>query len=215
MDAKHKRKSAILTVRELAYDNLLIFCWRIYRTVKDFYRTVRKISHRAGTCPPWHVPGYEWSGETLYFLNFKLKSNIVKFKILQRMVRKFPGIQRNHQKSILFHETIPFILYSEMKTVPKYCAKNPSVSRGVKRCNAASVPNILGVDRIWRAIPRHRRIFGSTKLSTVYTFVTELPNCGNFTVLSYTCLALPTLSIQRYLWWLAKALGFIRGGVCL
>jgi hypothetical protein len=38
-DAKHKQKSAILSVRDTAYDNLFIFCWRIYRAV-------RKISHR-------------------------------------------------------------------------------------------------------------------------------------------------------------------------
>jgi hypothetical protein len=50
IDAKHKQKSAILSVRYTAYDKLFIFCWRIYRTVRDFYRAVRKISHRAGTC---------------------------------------------------------------------------------------------------------------------------------------------------------------------
>jgi hypothetical protein len=30
--------------------------WRIYRTARDFYRTGRKISRRAGTCPE-QVPG--------------------------------------------------------------------------------------------------------------------------------------------------------------
>jgi hypothetical protein len=30
-----------------------------------------------------------------------------KFNILQRMHRKFPAIQQNHQNSILFHEPIP------------------------------------------------------------------------------------------------------------
>ena len=42
--AKHKQKSAILAVRDTAYDKLFILCWRIYRTVRDFYRTVRKKS---------------------------------------------------------------------------------------------------------------------------------------------------------------------------
>jgi hypothetical protein len=50
IDAKHKQKSAILSVRDTAYDNLFIFCWRIYRAVRDFYRAVRKISHRTVTC---------------------------------------------------------------------------------------------------------------------------------------------------------------------
>jgi hypothetical protein len=31
-----------LTVRELAYDNLFIFYWRLYRAVSNFYFTVRK-----------------------------------------------------------------------------------------------------------------------------------------------------------------------------
>jgi hypothetical protein len=48
--AKHKQKSAILTVQKLVYDKLFILLWKIYHTVSDFYRTVRKISHRAGTC---------------------------------------------------------------------------------------------------------------------------------------------------------------------
>jgi hypothetical protein len=59
-------------------------------------------SHRAETCQ-WHVPGCE--RRTLYFLNFKKKSTILKFKIRQRMVRKFPDKQWNRQNSILFHET--------------------------------------------------------------------------------------------------------------
>jgi hypothetical protein len=29
-------------VRYTSYDNLFIFCWRIYRTMRDFYRTVKK-----------------------------------------------------------------------------------------------------------------------------------------------------------------------------
>jgi hypothetical protein len=35
IDAKHKQKSAILPVRDTAYDTLFIFCWRIYRMVND------------------------------------------------------------------------------------------------------------------------------------------------------------------------------------
>jgi hypothetical protein len=31
---------------------------------------------------------------------------MLKFKIPQRMHRKFPAIQQKHQNSILFHETI-------------------------------------------------------------------------------------------------------------
>jgi hypothetical protein len=30
---------------------------------------------------------------TLYFLNIKMKSKFLKFKILQRIIRKFPAIQ--------------------------------------------------------------------------------------------------------------------------
>jgi hypothetical protein len=30
-------------------------------------------------------------------------------KIFQRMPKKFPAIQHNHQKSILFHEIIPLL----------------------------------------------------------------------------------------------------------
>jgi NAD-dependent dihydropyrimidine dehydrogenase PreA subunit len=44
--------------------------WRIYSTARDFYRTGRKISRCAGTCPG-HVLGYEQSG-TPYILNFKI-----------------------------------------------------------------------------------------------------------------------------------------------
>jgi hypothetical protein len=50
IDAKHKQKSAILTVRKLVYDKLFILCRKIYRTVNNFYRTVINISHRTGTC---------------------------------------------------------------------------------------------------------------------------------------------------------------------
>jgi hypothetical protein len=56
IDAKHKQKSAISTVRELAKDKLFILCWLIYRTARDLFRTVRKISRRAGT-GPGHIPG--------------------------------------------------------------------------------------------------------------------------------------------------------------
>jgi hypothetical protein len=45
--------------------------------------------------------------QTLYFLNFEMKTKMLKFKILQRMHIQFPAIQQNHQNSILFHETIP------------------------------------------------------------------------------------------------------------
>jgi hypothetical protein len=44
--------------------------------------------------------GYEWHGE---FLNFKMKTKIKKFEILQQMNRKFAAIQyvqQNHQDSI-------------------------------------------------------------------------------------------------------------------
>jgi hypothetical protein len=42
---------------ELAKDKLFILCWKIYRTVRDFYRAARKISRRAGTCPG-NAPSY-------------------------------------------------------------------------------------------------------------------------------------------------------------
>jgi hypothetical protein len=48
--ANHKQKSAIFTVQELAKDQLFILCWKIYRTVRDFYHTAWKISHHVGTC---------------------------------------------------------------------------------------------------------------------------------------------------------------------
>jgi hypothetical protein len=44
---------------------------------------------------------------TLYFLTIKMKSKFLKFKILQRIIRKFPAIQWNRPNVILFHETIP------------------------------------------------------------------------------------------------------------
>jgi hypothetical protein len=56
IDAKHKQKSAILPMRELAKDGLFILWLRIYRTERDFYHTGRKISRHAGTCPG-HVLG--------------------------------------------------------------------------------------------------------------------------------------------------------------
>jgi hypothetical protein len=47
------------------------------------------------------------------FFNFKMKTKFFRFKILQRMHRKFPAIlQQNHQNSILFHETIPLKQYA-------------------------------------------------------------------------------------------------------
>jgi hypothetical protein len=36
IDAKHKQKSMIFTVRELAKDELFILCWKIYCTLRDF-----------------------------------------------------------------------------------------------------------------------------------------------------------------------------------
>jgi hypothetical protein len=56
IDAKHKQKSGIFTVREVAKDKWCILCWKIYHTARDFYRTAKKISCRAGT-GPGHVPG--------------------------------------------------------------------------------------------------------------------------------------------------------------
>jgi hypothetical protein len=94
------------TVRELAYDNLFIFYWRIYRRVRDFILKVRKISHRTGTCQ-WQVFRPWMTRRILCVLNFKMKMKILKFKILQWMHRKFAAIQQNREKSILFHETIP------------------------------------------------------------------------------------------------------------
>jgi hypothetical protein len=65
------------------------------------------MSRHAGNCPG-HVPGKEWSGEHyMYFLTIKMKSKFFKFKILQRIIRKFPAIQWNRPNVILFHETIP------------------------------------------------------------------------------------------------------------
>jgi hypothetical protein len=43
----------------------------------------------------------------LTVLHFKIKTKILKFKILQRIIRTFPAIQWNHQNVILFHETVP------------------------------------------------------------------------------------------------------------
>jgi hypothetical protein len=36
-----------------------------------------------------------------------MKSKILQFKILQRIIRKFPDKQYNRQNSVLLHETIP------------------------------------------------------------------------------------------------------------
>jgi hypothetical protein len=44
----------------------------------------------------------------VYFLNFKIKTKILKFKIIRRIVRKFPTIQYNRPTIVLFHETIPW-----------------------------------------------------------------------------------------------------------
>jgi hypothetical protein len=65
--------------------------------------------HRTGTCQ-WQAPGYESHGEPICtFPILKFKRKFLKFKILQRMHRKFPDLHQNHQNSILFHETIPLI----------------------------------------------------------------------------------------------------------
>jgi hypothetical protein len=48
--------------------------------------------------------------QTLYCLTVKMKSKFLKFKILQRIIRKFPAIQWNRSNVILFHETIPLNL---------------------------------------------------------------------------------------------------------
>jgi hypothetical protein len=59
-----------------------------------------------------------------------LKTKILKFKSLQRIIRKFPAIQWNRQNVILCHETIP------LKQIPNgmfellwsfYCLKLPAV----------------------------------------------------------------------------------------
>jgi hypothetical protein len=70
-----------------------MFCIDVikYRTARDFYRTGRKISRRAGTCP-----GHDRGGakrQTLYFLTIKMKSKFFKLKILQRIIGKFPAIK--------------------------------------------------------------------------------------------------------------------------
>jgi hypothetical protein len=43
INAKHKQKSVIFTLRELAKDKLLILCWKIYRMARYFKHTARKI----------------------------------------------------------------------------------------------------------------------------------------------------------------------------
>jgi hypothetical protein len=53
-------------------------------------------------------------------LTTKMKSKCLKFKILQRIIRKFPAIQWNRPNVILFHKTIPlriaFLFYSVNKS---------------------------------------------------------------------------------------------------
>jgi hypothetical protein len=75
IDANHKQKSLILPVREPAKDKLFILYLEDLTHGEKFYRTGRKISCRAGTCPG-HVPGEERSGEP-YTLTLKIK--ILKF----------------------------------------------------------------------------------------------------------------------------------------
>jgi hypothetical protein len=48
-----------------------------------------------------------------------MKTKILKFKILQRVHRRFRAIQQNHQNSILLHETIP-LKAKKMNTRRKY-----------------------------------------------------------------------------------------------
>jgi hypothetical protein len=70
IDAKHKQKSAIFTMRELAKDKLFMLCWKIYCLVRDFYFTARKISRHAGTTCPGHVPGYRSEAASPLHLEF-------------------------------------------------------------------------------------------------------------------------------------------------
>jgi hypothetical protein len=54
--AKHKQKSAILNMRELAKEKLFILWLEDLPHGERFLPMRRKISRRAGTCPG-HVPG--------------------------------------------------------------------------------------------------------------------------------------------------------------
>jgi hypothetical protein len=82
-DAKHKQKSAILPVRELANDKLITLCWMIYGEKNlSPYGNLSGIRTGLGT-----------KRRTLYFLNIEMKSKFLTFKILQRIIRKFPAIQ--------------------------------------------------------------------------------------------------------------------------
>jgi hypothetical protein len=92
IDAKHKQKSAILPMRELAKDKLFIL-W-----LKDLPHGERFLPYGEKNLSPCRNLyrtrtrlGMKW--QTLYFLTNKMKSKFLKLKILKRMIRKFPAIQ--------------------------------------------------------------------------------------------------------------------------
>jgi hypothetical protein len=62
-------------MRELAYGNLFIFYWRIYRMVEELNFTVRKISHLTGT-------KYQAMKDTANPMLFEFQNEDKNFKIL-------------------------------------------------------------------------------------------------------------------------------------
>jgi hypothetical protein len=93
----------------------MIIClyWRIYRIGRDFNFTVRKISHCTGLVNDKYQAMNELANPSLF--KFKMKTKILKLKILQWIHRKFTAIQKDHQNSILFHEAIPLSILMKIK----------------------------------------------------------------------------------------------------
>jgi hypothetical protein len=51
--------------------------------------------------------GWGEKRQAVFFLTIGMKSIFLKFKVLQRIIRKLPTIQWNRPNVILFHKTIP------------------------------------------------------------------------------------------------------------
>jgi hypothetical protein len=99
-----------LKVRKLAYDNLFIFYWRIYRIRWEIltfrWENLSPYMHLSMTSNRLWMTRH-----ILYFLNFKMKTKISKFKILQRMHRKFPAIQQKCVSTVIEEFLADFDLY--------------------------------------------------------------------------------------------------------
>jgi hypothetical protein len=92
IDAKHQQRPAVFPVQELAKDRLFIFWLEDLPHDEIFLPSGEKNPSPCGNLSRTRTR-LGAKRRTLYLLNFKIRTKILKFKIFRRIARKFPAMQ--------------------------------------------------------------------------------------------------------------------------